>query len=77
MLPVFACEQHRHAPFDPHDGVVTELNGARDTVIQVGEGRLGPRHMVGGLGVEDPLFVVAVLLTKLDEHLFTYLEGVV
>lgn len=54
VLAVLAFEQNGAAPFNADDRAISELDGAVNPRIQLGEGGSRTGHVVGGPRVEDP-----------------------
>jgi hypothetical protein len=61
VLTAIAGEDDRVAAFNPCDRAITELDGAIDLGVKLGEELLGAGHVVHRVRVEDP-FAADVLL---------------
>ena len=77
VLSASALEEDRDAPLNVNHRAIAKLDYAADAGVQVGEGRLRARHVVGGAGVEDspnglPLMPIAELN---EEMIFLELDG--
>ena len=60
VLAVLAVEEHRAGALDAGDGAIPKSHGAGDAGVEVGERGVGPGHVVGRAGVQDPARWVSI-----------------
>lgn len=70
VLTVLTVEDDSPAALDPHHRAITKLDGATDGGIEIGEGGLGARHVVGRASVDHlPPVILLLLIIELGVHL--------
>jgi hypothetical protein len=68
VLTALAPEEDRAAPLDVDPSAIPELARPTDVVVDHGQGRALPRHVIRRAGVEDPARATATaLLPELDK----------